>query len=92
MKLMYIMLPQKSGYVKCFDETELIFSLIEVEELRKAYNKVWDKISNLMQKGLYSAPVYDKEYLKTKITSYDDKINTCFHDDSGAKKILIAFL
>ena len=36
--------------------------LIEDEELLKAYNKVWDYISNIMQKQFDSETVYN-EYL-----------------------------
>ena len=31
-------------------------------------------------------PVYDKKYLKTKIKSYEGKINTNFHDDGISKE------
>ena len=40
-----------------------------------AYNKVWDKISNIMQKQFDSDPGYNEKYLKTKIKSSDGKIS-----------------
>lgn len=40
--------------------------LIKDEELSEAYNIIWDRVSNLMKKGLDSEPVY----LKTKIKPY----------------------
>ena len=48
-------------YVTCSHEIKYMpFSL-------KVYNKVWDKISNIMQKRFHSKPVYNENYLKTKI-------------------------
>ena len=47
--------------------------LIENEKLLKACNKVWDKISNIIQKGFDIDQVYNENYFKTKITSYDVK-------------------
>ena len=37
------------------------------------------KISNTMQKRFASKPVYNGEYLKTKIKSHGNKINTDFY-------------
>ena len=54
---------------------------IEDEKLLNAYNKVWDKVSNIMQKGFDSESVYNEKYLKAKIKSYGDKINTIFGDN-----------
>ena len=74
------------GSVKCFDETKYMSYLIgDEEELLKAYNKLWDKLSNIMQKGFDSEPVYNGKYLKTKIKSYKGKINTNFHDNGVSK-------
>ena len=54
---------------------------IEDEKLLNAYNKVWDKVSNIMQKEFDSESMYNKKYLKTQIKSYGDKINIIFHDN-----------
>ena len=40
---------------------------IEDEKLLKTYKEVWDKVSNIKEKGLDSAPVYNAKYLKTKV-------------------------
>ena len=39
--------------------------LIEDEKLLKGYNKVWDKVINIMPKGFGSESVYNEKYLKT---------------------------
>ena len=75
------MLLKMSEYVKCFDATKYMSFLIKNED-----NRIWDKVSNFMKKGFDSEPVYDETYLKTKIKSYDDKINTNFDKNVVPKK------
>ena len=50
------------------------------------YNEIWNKISNSIIKGFDSEPVYNGKYLKTKIKSYEGKINTSFHGDKIPKE------
>ena len=45
------------------------------------YIKIWNKIKDLLNKRLYSKPVYN-EYVKTKISSY----NKNFHDNKRLTK------
>ena len=47
--------------------------LIYDEKLLEAYNAIWDKICNLSDKGFHSEPVYDNEYLKIEMKSYNGK-------------------
>ena len=44
------------------------------------YNKVWDKVSNIMKKECDSEPVYSERYLKIKIELCERKINTNFYN------------
>ena len=55
--------------------------MITDDELLKRFDKIWDKGSNSIKKGLDSKPVYNQKYLKTEIISYEDKTNTNFHDN-----------
>ena len=76
----FIKLPQMIGYVKHFDSNNTMsFKAID-NKLLKKYNKIWEKISNLMNIKVDSEPVYgdNDKYIKTKIKSYGDKINTNF--------------
>ena len=41
---------------------------------------MWDKITNMMQKGFDSEPMYREKYLKTNIKFYKGKIYTNFHN------------
>ena len=48
--------------------------LIEDDELLEKCNTIWDKVSADIKKELDSEPVYNKNFLKTKIKSHGDKI------------------
>ena len=51
---------------------------IKDDQLLEKYNKIWEKASNAIKRELDSNLVYNKKYLRTKIKSYDGKINTNF--------------
>ena len=63
--------------------------LIKDDELLKKHDKTWGKVSNSIRKEFDGEPVYNQKYLKTKIKSYEDKINTYFHDNGIPKVIQI---
>ena len=71
------------GYVKHFDSNKTM----SLKLLRK-YNKIWGKISNLMNIELDSEPVYgdNDKYIKTKIKMYEDRVNTNFQDKKVPKQ------
>ena len=50
------------------------------------YNKIWVKISNSIRKRVDREPVHNEKYLKTKIKSYEGKINTNFNGEKLPKK------
>lgn len=54
-----------SGHVKYFDETKYK-SFIKDKQLLEAYDKAWDKISNVMKNEFDSEPVSNKNILKLK--------------------------
>ena len=57
-------------------------------KLLKKYNKIWEKISNLMNTEFDSEPVYgdNDKYIKTKIKMYEDRENTNFLCKKFAKE------
>ena len=78
-KPLCIILPKMSAYSRRdFDETKYVSFLIKHEELLENYNEIWDKVSNSMEKGFHSEPVYNEKHVKIKIKSYEEKI-TNFH-------------
>ena len=71
------------GYVKHFDSNKTMYF-----KLLRKYNKIWEKISNLMNIELDSEPVYgdNDKYIKTKIKMYEDRVNTNFQDKKMPKQ------
>ena len=51
-------------------------------KILKKYNKIWEKISNVMNIEFDSEPPYGDgdKYIKTKIKMYEDRVNTSFQD------------
>ena len=76
------------GYVKNFDGNEAMsFKVVDNKLLRK-YNKIWEKISNLMNIEFDSEPVYgdNDKYRKRKIKMYEDRVNTNFQGKKVPKE------
>ena len=78
-KSLHIIPPKTSAYVKIYDgQTKWMYILIEDGDLIEIYNTIRDKISADIKKKLDSEPVYNKNYLKTKIKSYGDKVTDIY--------------
>ena len=74
------MLPKTSAYVKSYDgQTKWMYFLIEDDDLLEKYNTIWDKVSAHIKKEFDSKPVYNKNYLKTKIKSHGDEVTGFYH-------------
>ena len=80
-----IKLPQMIGYVKHVDSNKTMSFKVGDNNLLKQYNKIWEKINNLMNIEFDSEPGYghNNKYIKTKIKMYEDRVNTNFQ---GKKK------
>ena len=76
-----------SAYRRYFDKTKYNSFLINDDELLKKFNEIWEKVKNSIKKEFGSGPVYNEKYLKTKIKSYNGKINTNFHNNKIPKKV-----
>ena len=63
------------------DETECMTFLMKVKEFLQKYNKIWEKVSNIIKKKFNSKLIYNKKYLKSEKKSYNETINTkkCSH-------------
>ena len=83
-----IILPQMIGYVKHFDSNKKMSFKVSDNKLLKKYNKIWEKISNLLNIEFDSHPVYDDgdKYIKTKIKIYGDRVNTNFQGKKVSKE------
>ena len=77
-----------NGYVKHFDSYKTMsFKANDNRRLNK-YTKIQERVSSLMNTKFDSERVYsDKDkYIKTKIKSYGDKINTNIHGNKIPKE------
>ena len=77
-----------TGYVTCFDSNKKTSFKVTDSKLLKKYNKIWERVSNLMNIEFDSEPVYgdNDKYIKTKIKLYGDKTNTNFQDKKIPKE------
>ena len=69
----------------------MFFEIKEYELLEK-YNKIFDKVSSIIEKAFNTQPVFKEKQLKTKINYYNGKSITHFFQQINKypKKILIA--
>ena len=83
-----IKLPRMIGYVKHFDSNKTMCFKVSDSKLLRKYNKIWEKISNLMNIEFDSEPVYgdNEKYIKTKIKMYEDRVNTNFQGKKVPKE------
>ena len=77
-----------SGYVKCFDSSKTMSFKVSDKKLLKKYTKIWERASILISIEFDSEPVYgdNDKYIKTKINSYGDKVNTNFQGKKNTKR------
>ena len=71
-----IFLSKMSACRKDFDKTKCMSFLIKDEKLLQKYNEICKKVGNIIKKEFDSKPVYNEKYTKTKVKSYNGKINT----------------
>ena len=85
-KPLNIKLSKTSAYVKSYDgQTKWMYFLIEYDDLLEKYNTICVKVSAERKKEFDSEPVYNKEFLKTKIKPHGDQV-TGFYD-KGIQKM-----
>ena len=81
-----VILPQMSGYIKYFENGGKNMSFkIEDDEVYVKYNQIWNKIKELLGVKFYSEPIYDDRYIKTKVKTFSNIINTLFSEDQIPK-------
>ena len=68
------------GYVKCFNSNKAMSFKVIDNKLLKTYTKIWERVSSLMNIKFDGEPVYgdNDKFIKRKIKSYGDKVNTNF--------------
>ena len=92
-RLLCIILPQMSGYIKYFDTGGKNMSFkIEDEGVYLKYNDIWNKIKKVLHTRFHSQPIYDDKYIKTKVKIFDGVIIHFFETMKSPKKEIIAFV
>ena len=82
-----IVLPQMSGYIKYSENGGKNMSFkIDNDSVYIKYNQIWNKIKELLGVKLYSEPIYDDSYIKTKVKTFSDIIKTLFSGDEIPKE------
>ena len=83
-----ILLPQMIGYVKHFHSNKTMSFKVSDNKLLKKCKKIWEKVGNLLNIEFDSESVYDDvgKYIKTKIKTYGDKVNTNFQGQKVPKE------
>ena len=78
-KVLCIILPQMTGYIKYFENRGKIMSFVVKDDTSlNEYNEIWDKIKETLSIKFHSTPVYDKKYIKAKLRELNGVIKTNF--------------
>ena len=86
------MLPKTSNYVNSYDgQTKWMYFWVEDNDLLKKHNAIWNKVSADIEKEFDCKPVYNKEFLETKIIFHGDE-NTNFYDKINSKRWAIIII
>ena len=84
-----VILPRMIGYIKYFENGGKNMSFkIEYDEVYAKCNQIWNKIKELLGVKFYSEPIYDDKYIKTKIKTFSNVINTLFSGNAIPKERL----
>ena len=86
-RLLCIILPQMSGYIKHFDNGGKNMSFkIEDESVYLKYPEIWNKIKGLLNVKFHSQPIFDDKYIKTKVKTFNSMINILFSGNEIPKE------
>ena len=82
-----VILPQMSGYIKYFENGGKNMSFkIEEESVYLKYTEIWNKIKSVLNVKIHSKPIYDDKYIKTKVKTFNNTINTLVSEDEVPKE------
>ena len=86
-KPLCIILPQMSGYIKYFKTGRKNMSFkIKDEDVYMKYNEIWNKIKSVLNIRFHSEPIYDDNYVKTKVKTFNKMINTLFSGNKSPEE------
>ena len=86
-KLLCIILPQMSWYIKYFENGSKNMSfIIKDDSVLDRYNEIWNKIKKTLNIKFHSIPVYDEKCIQAKVREFNGVIKTNFSGDEIPKK------
>ena len=86
-KLLCIILPQMTGYIKYFENRgENMSFVIKDDDVLDKHNEIWDKIKNTLSIKFRSLLVYDEQYIKAKVREFNRVIKTNVFSDQVLKE------
>ena len=59
---------------------------IEDKDVYFKYNQIWNKIRDMLSVKLHCQPINDDKYIKIKVKTFSNMINTLFSGDEISKK------
>ena len=59
---------------------------IEDEDVYLKYNEIWNRIKSILNVKFHSQPNYDDKYIKTKVKTFNNSIDTLFSGDEIPKE------
>ena len=59
---------------------------IEDDNVVFRYNEIWNKIKKKLNIKFHSQPIYGEKYIKTKVKTFNNVINTVFSDNEIVKE------
>ena len=83
-----INLPEISGWIKYFENSGKNMNFkIEDDSVYLKYNNIWNKIKELLNGVKLSIdPIYDDQYIKTKVKRFSETIKTFFDGNEMPKE------
>ena len=76
-----------SGYIKYFYNGGKNMSFkIEDASVYLKYAEIWNKIKDILNVKFHSQPIYVDKYIKTKVKTFNNMINTLFSGDQIPKE------
>ena len=86
-RLLCIILPQMSGYIRYFDNGGKNMSFkFEDESVYLKYSEIWNNIKKLLSIRFHSQPTYNDKYIKTKVKTFSSMINKLFSGNEIPKE------
>ena len=92
-RLLCVILPQMSGYIKYFENDRKNMSFkIKEESVYLKYAEIWNKIKSILNVKFHSRPIYEDKYIKTKVKTSIIELMHYSQEMKSLKKEFIMFV